>query len=227
MEWDEHRCVRLGPHKHAGELGCRVRSSCAAPWNETAAKRWRDLHRQVYQRCRREGLKPNLLARVWEMQKRGLLHVHPVLACSTLAEKRAAERYLEHLAHIRCRYGFGFVERKHRVREPRAAAAYLSSYFITGKGSKISLEESVQSNRMPHSIIHVSTELTQGSGITMRTLRLRRYAWVVWRQTEASMWALCGNLTAHDLWCAFRQDVTLTELMASALHACGCLILEV
>jgi len=80
---------------------------------------------------------------------------------------------------------------------------------------------------MPHSIIYVSTELTQDSGITMRTLRLRRYAWVEWRNADPSIWALCEGLTAHDLWCAFRQDVTLTELVASALHARGCIILEV
>jgi len=77
---------------------------------------------------------------------------------------------------------FGYIERKHNVREPRAAAAYLSSYFIADKGSKIGLEESVQSNWMPRSIIHVSVELTRQSQVTMRNLRLRRYAWVLWRQ---------------------------------------------
>jgi hypothetical protein len=178
MEWDEQNCRHLGPHRHTGELGCRVRISRSAPWNESAAKRWRDLHRQVYQRCRRERLRPRLLARVWEMQKRGLLHVHPVLGCSTPSEKRAAERYLHHLEELRERYGFGYVERKQRVREPRAAAAYLSSYFITGKGRKASLEQSVQSNWMPHSIIHVSQELTKRTQITMRTLRLKRFLWI-------------------------------------------------
>lgn len=227
MQWGERHCRELGEHEHSGKLGCRVRISIAAPWNESAAQRWREMHRQAYQCCRREGLKPWLLVRVWELQKRGLLHAHPVLAYSTLAEKRGADRYLEHLDAIRRRYGFSYVERKHRVREPRAAAAYLSSYFISGKGKKSSLEESVQSNWLPRSIIHISTELTKRSGITMRTLRLRRYAWVVWRNAEPSVWAICGNLTAHDLWCAFRQDVTLTELMASALCARGCLIVEV
>lgn len=226
MEWDEHHCAHLGPHEHSGELGCRVKSGAASPWNESAARRWRDLHRQAYQRCKREGLAPRLLVRVWEMQKRGVLHVHPVLACSTPAEKAAGERYLKHLAELAPRYGFGYVERKRRVRHPRAAAAYLSSYFINGKGSKISLEESVQSNWMPRSIIHVSNELTRASGITMRTLRLRRYAWMLWRQTDINVWKIC-RLDAHDLWCAFRQDVTLTELVASALYAGGCVIQEI
>jgi hypothetical protein len=106
--------------------------------------------------------------------------VHPVLAYSTLAEKRAVDRYLEHLGALRKDYGF--VERKHRVREPRAAAAYLSPYFVSGKGNKLSLEESVQSNWMPRSIMHVSVALTRASGITTRTLRLKRYAWMVWRE---------------------------------------------
>lgn len=227
MEWDEAVCWHLGEHRHSGERGCRVRASKAAPWNEAAAEAWRDLHRAAYQRCRREGLAPWLLVRVWEVQKRGVLHVHPVLAYSTLPEKRGADRYLEHLDALREDYGFGYVERKHRVRHPRAAAAYLSSYFINGKGSKISLEESVQSNWMPRSIIHVSSDLTRSTAITMRTLRLRRYAWMVWRATDPAVWALCGNLEAHDLWCAFRQDVTLTELVASALNARGFLLLDV
>ncbi len=226
MEWDEHHCARLGPHKHSGELGCRVKAaprrlgtkarpddggiSIVRSISAASARGW---HRGYWCACGR-------------CKKRGLLHVHPVLACSTLAERAAAEAYLRHLAESAGRYGFGYVERKHRVRHPRAAAAYLSSYFINGKGSKISLEESVQSNWMPRSIIHVSNVLTEASGITMRTLRLRRYAWMLWRTTDINVWKLC-RLDAHDLWCAFRQDVTLTELVASALSARGCLIVEV
>jgi hypothetical protein len=175
MAWDENRCAALGTHRHSGELGCRVRTGPAMRWNETAAKRWRAMHREAYQRCQRDGLRPWLLVRVWEMQKRGLLHVHPVLAYSTAEEKRSADRYVAHLDAIRRRHGFGYVERKRRVREPRAAAAYLSSYFVTGKGKKVSLQESVQSNWMPRSIIHVSVRLSQRSGITMRTLRIKRY----------------------------------------------------
>jgi hypothetical protein len=175
MTWDENRCAALGTHRHGGELGCRVRTGPAMRWNETAAERWRAMHREAYQRCRRDGFRPWLLVRVWEMQKRGLLHVHPVLAYSTVEEQRSADQYVGHLNAIRARFGFGYVERKRRVREPRAAAAYLSSYFVTGKGRKVSLQESVQSNWMPRSIIHVSVRLSQRSGITMRTLRIKRY----------------------------------------------------
>jgi hypothetical protein len=223
MGWDEHRCAALGPHEHSGKLGCRVRTSQATRWNETAAARWRALHGEAYRCCVREGLKPWLLVRVWEMQKRGLLHAHPVLAYSTPRERAAAKRYLELLDELRTRYGFGYIERKHQVRDPRAAAAYLSSYFVTGKGSKVSLQESVQSNWMPRSIIHVSKELTQRSGITMRSLRLRRYAWVLWRASDRGIWSLTG-LEPQDLWYGLREGQTLTEMVASALDERGMLL---
>ena len=216
MQWDEEHCRNLGEHQHSGKLGCRVRSSVATRWNETAAERWRKLHRQAYQRCRREGLRPWLLVRVFELQKRGLLHAHPVLAYSTLAEKCAADRYLEHLDDLRGRYGFGYVERKHRVREPRAAAAYLSSYFISGKGKKVSLEESVQSNWLPRSIIHVSTELTKRSGITMRTLRLRRYAWVLWRSLPSDLVGYT-DIDVAEILAGVNEGLTLMEIVSAYL----------
>jgi hypothetical protein len=215
MQWDEHHCRNIGAHVHSGELGCRVRTSVAVRWNESAADRWRRLHRRAYQQCVREDLKPWLLVRVWEMQKRGLLHVHPVLAYSTLAEKRSADRYLEVLDQLRRKYGFGYVERKHRVREPRAAAAYLSSYFIRGKGHKVSLEESVQSNWMPRSIIHVSVALTRQSLTTMRGLRLRRFAWHLWRHYILPGGAV--EVEVHEIWIGLLEGLTLVEVVSGCL----------
>jgi hypothetical protein len=99
---------------------------------------------------------------------------------------------IAHLDDLRHRYAFGFIERKRRVREPRAAAAYLSSYFVNGKGRKASLEESVRSNAMPRSISHVSTRLTQASGVTMRNLRLNRYRCVLYRLID-KYWEVIGE----------------------------------
>jgi hypothetical protein len=177
MEWDKYHCRHLGQHEHSGDLGCRVKRWRSRPWNRTAGKRWRLLHGEAYRRCKREGLTPWVLVRVFELQKRGLLHAHPVLAYSIPSERKAADRYVHWLDQLAPHYGFGFVERKKRVRHPRAAAAYLSSYFINGKGRKASLEESVQSGEMPFSIVHVSQRLTKRSGCTMRTLRACRYYW--------------------------------------------------
>jgi hypothetical protein len=38
MHWDEHGCRAPGEHEHSGKIGCRVRSSDAARWNETTAR---------------------------------------------------------------------------------------------------------------------------------------------------------------------------------------------
>jgi len=170
------------------------------------------MHRDAYQRCRRERLKPWLLVRVWELQKRGVLHAHPVFAYSTLAEKRAADSYIEHLDSLRDGYGFGYIERKRRVSEPRAAAAYLSSYFVAGKRRKLSLRESVQSQWMPHTIIHVSVRLTRSTGITMRTLRLKRYLWVQLSVLLDYLRSDAG-LSLPDIYRAHKAGVSMVSLL--------------
>ncbi len=49
LPWDEQACAALGEHKHSGKLGCRVDRRAARAWNESAAERWRRLHRRAYQ----------------------------------------------------------------------------------------------------------------------------------------------------------------------------------
>ncbi len=168
-------CDVLGDHRHSGLLGCRVDPVEAGAWNASAPARWRQLHRRCYTLCVRAERKPTMLARVWEMQHRGVLHVHPVLGFTTASERLAARLYLRHLAELAPTYGFGFVERKERVMPARAAAAYLSAYFVTGSKSKATLQQSVMHRGMPRSIVHVSTRLTTRTGCTMRRLRLARF----------------------------------------------------
>jgi hypothetical protein len=84
-------------------------------------------------------------------------------------------------------YGFGFTERRLHKLSSKAAAAYLSAYFVTGKKGKESLQESVMAPDMPRSIIHVSTELTQRSRVTMRELRFRRFVWFIARAAGTSL----------------------------------------
>ncbi|MEA2494104.1 MAG: hypothetical protein QOJ29_2015 [Thermoleophilaceae bacterium] len=114
---------------------------------------------------------------MWELQHRGALHVHPVVAYGTVRERRAADRYLVLVDELAPKYGFGYSERKKRIMPARAAAAYLSAYFVTGKKEKAQLHVSVMSKEMPRSIIHVSNRLTQATGCTMRELRFRRFVW--------------------------------------------------
>jgi hypothetical protein len=130
---------------------------------------------------RRNGVRCTLLVRAFERQRRGVLHVHPVLGFATPAERHAAHLYAGYLEKFPAHYGFGFTERRLRKQSSKAAAAYLSAYFVTGKKGKESLQESVMGTDMPRSIIHVSTDLTQRSGVTMRELRFRRFVWFIAR----------------------------------------------
>lgn len=208
LPWDVNRCRSMGEHVHSGPRGCRVDRLAARLWNTTAPKRWTDLHRQVYMKVCKHRVRPVLLARVFELQRRGVLHVHPVLGFETPAERHAARLYARYLSELAPRYGFGHTERKLETRSPKRIAAYLSAYFVTGKRGKLSLQESVRSPDMPRSIVHVSKELTQRTGVTMRELRFRRFVWFIADQmrcplTEARAIALQAIADTLDL----SQDV--------------------
>jgi hypothetical protein len=216
LPWDEDHCRHLGPHRHSGPLGCRAAAAPAAVWNRAAPGWWSALHNEASQATlRRVGRRPRLLERPWEKQARGLLHVHPVLGYSTLGERQAADVYQQELTARAARHGFGFVAQKKTVSHPRAAAAYLSSYFVSGKKGKMSLRESVTSSDMPPSIVYVAPELSQHSGITMRSLRLRRYAYQLWR-VEIEPRNLF-EVTVHDIWQGLQRGKTFSAIVASCL----------
>lgn len=219
LSWDEDHCAHLGPHTHSGRLGCRVAAAPAAAWNQLAPRWWRSLHNEASQATlRRVGRRPRLLARPWELQKRGMLHVHPVVGSSTLSERQAADVYQQELAARAARHGFGYVDRKREVAHPRAAAAYLSSYFVAGKKGKMTLREAVTSGDMPPSIVYVAPELSQRSGITMRSLRLRRYAWQVWR-TEMVPRGVEDEVSADAIWQGLQRGKTYVETAIALLGA--------
>lgn len=182
LPWDEELCASLGEHRHSGKCGCRVRAAAAGDWNRSAPARWRRLHRRARQDTIKRFGKGSvcMVARVWEMQMRGLLHVHPVLAYGTARQMAGARFYLARLSELSPQYRFGFVESKIRAQPALHAAAYLSSYFVKGRQGKQTLWESALSPQMPRSIVHVSIDLTTKTGCTMRTLRLRRAVFCAW-----------------------------------------------
>lgn len=216
LVWDESVCAHRGPHLHSGPDGCRVAAAPASAVNKLAPRWWRSLHHEASQATlRRVGRRPSLLVRPWELQQRGILHVHPVVGYSTVSERRAADVYLEELVARRTRHGFGFVDRKVQVLDPSAAAAYLSSYFVTGKKGKMTLREAVTSGSMPRSIVYVHPELSQRSGVTMRSLRLKRYAWVIWRQ-EIEPRGL-QEVSVLDIWAGLVKGQTLAQTVSGCL----------
>lgn len=217
LPWDASVCSHRGPHRHSGPQGCRVAPAVAGAWNRQAPVWWRSLHHEASQATlRRTGGRPSLLVRPWELQQRGMLHVHPVLGCSTVAERRTARVYAEELKARSLRHGFGFVDDRARALDPVAAAAYLSSYFVAGKKGKMTLREAVSSRAMPRSIVYVRPELSQRSGITMRSLRLRRYAWRVWRH-ELEPRGLGSEVAVLDVWAGLVEGKTLAQTVSGCL----------
>jgi hypothetical protein len=182
LPWDREHCAPLGEHRCSGLLGCRVREREAREWNESASARWRRLHDRCARLARREtGLRPWVLLRAFEVQRRGVLHAHAVVARGTWGRKVAATAYERHLVRLAASYGFGGIDTPTgRARHARESAAYVSSYLTKGKGSKRTLGETVRSDQLPQSIIHVSTSLTLRTGVTMRALRFRRLVHSRW-----------------------------------------------
>jgi hypothetical protein len=93
----------------------------------------------------------------------------------------------------------------------KAPAAYLSAYFVTGERNKITLQESVPIARMPRSIVHVSTSLTQTTGITMRELRFRRLSGRIGRGSSGPglSWGLVTYRYTSEPWagsCALKRS---------------------
>jgi hypothetical protein len=123
-----------------------------------------------------------VLDRTYEYQRRGLLHVHVVLGLATPAQRHAAMLYVAKLEELRSAWGFGFLDEKLSSIPGQRAAAYLSSYLVTGKGHKATVQETVLREDCPTMLVHISRELTQRTGITMRSLRRRRYEWVLARR---------------------------------------------
>jgi hypothetical protein len=194
LQWDTRRCAHLGAHRHSGRRGCRVLEAAAKRWNQLARKEWTQLHRKASQRAAREAARIGskgwgILARQWEFQARGVLHMHVLLPMATPRERRCSQVYVEALTEFAPRHCFGYVDRGHRrlrtgtdsgrelaVVEAGKAARYLAKYIATldlGSG-KITLSETVRHADVPGQITYVSRRLTIKTGVTMRSLRRAR-----------------------------------------------------
>jgi hypothetical protein len=159
-----------------------VYADAAQAFNSRASGWWSELHRVAKLRAdRATGFNGRIAARVWEKQKRGLAHLHGVLSVSTPAELRWAEVYVGALVDLAPSKGFGYVDGWEKIRKKIKpgieAAAYLSGYFVNGKGRKASLTDNVQDPDLPLLLVFIGRGLTSRTGCTMRNLRLARRLW--------------------------------------------------
>lgn len=174
-----------------GPDGCTCREPELSAWNDAAPARWSAWWRYCSAEprawARRHGVRWGLLAKVWEAQQRGAMHLHVVLPFGNAIEREATYRLLRNMDGSRWSAHFGYIdrgrmaadERGQRVRaveavEPGRAAGYVAKYMTgTGKGERgmgaLARDEAV---RGP--LLFTSRRLTSASGITMRSLRARR-----------------------------------------------------
>lgn len=150
-----------------GEDGERCLPGPLRAWNYMAPKKWRSLHRVASQRAKRaaNGERWCVLAKVWQEQRRGALHVHLVVPMATPAQRAASRVYADALHENRGAHDFGFVDRKLVVRAPEKAAGYISRY--------VSRELAV-CRELPGHVVDVARVLTAQTGVTVRTLRAAR-----------------------------------------------------
>jgi hypothetical protein len=182
LPWDRSRCSHPARVSCSGELGCVIVEGARRRWNASCQRRASRLYETVQAAVRREvGIRANVLAVAKEAQKRGAVHFHYALGVESKLELRAAKAFRRHLERLSQapRYSFGHVNGKFvRPRPAREAAAYLSSYFLGGRGSKSKLTEAVHNPELPRLPLYVSRRLTSLTRTTMRNKRRQRHAWV-------------------------------------------------
>jgi hypothetical protein len=180
--FDSRFCSHSPSERCSGRIGCRVDPALAEAFNRRAGGWWSELHRASKTRAdRATGHKGKIAARVWEKQKRGLAHLHGVLAVSTPAELAWARAYVTALRELAPRYGFGFVDGWEKIGRKfwpgDQAGAYLSSYFVRGRGRKAPITANVLAGDLPRLVVFVGRDLTRMTGCTMRSLRNARRLW--------------------------------------------------
>jgi hypothetical protein len=180
--FDPAYCSHPEDMKCSGKIGCQVNPEMAAAFNGKVGEWWSELHRAAKVRAdRATGHKGRLLARVWEKQRRGLAHLHGVVSVAQPADVAWPEAYIGALRELTPRYGFGFVDGWHKVGRRfwpgDQAGAYLSSYFVGGRGKKASITENVLAGDLPRLVVFIGRHLTGRTGCTMRNLRAARRLW--------------------------------------------------
>jgi hypothetical protein len=93
LAWDHSQCRHDRDEPCGQRFGCVVVLEAAAFWNEHSRSWWRELNRLCKQRADRAlgrlgyDAKGGLLLYKWELQKRGVWHLHFVLGLETAVER--------------------------------------------------------------------------------------------------------------------------------------------
>ena len=210
LVWDRSLCTHPTSARCSGLKGCVVVAGAAAMWNNGSRRWWRELNRICKQRADRKiralgsEKRGGLLMYEWELQKRGVWHLHLVLGMETAVERVWAIEYVRALCEVGPAKGFGWVDRRplHSPQPAERSAGYLSKYLAKWhRDGTLEITETVQSAGRTL-LNYTSRNLTQKSGCTMRALRNVRVVWA-WRE---------GHIPDHGLdWVEFLTALCLLE----------------
>ncbi len=163
LPWDKKICGPI-PHRCSADGGCRVELAAATTFNIHAPKRLTALHEAACARVDRQlNRRPQLLVRVWEFQKRGVLHAHYVLPHGTDEQTAVTAAYAEAISEMSPAYGFGAAPAP-RIRAAEQAASYCAKQ----------LRETASETTAPRTIVYIAPYLKEITGCTAIALRERR-----------------------------------------------------
>jgi len=175
LAWDRSRCTHPDDVRCSGKIGCQVVERAARRWHRDHAQRWASLHRAAAGRARRiAGPGPIVLEKSWEVQERGVDHLHIVVPYHSPSDRRRVDEYVRALKELGPRYWFGFVDLRVFPRDRGgglAAGSYVAKYV-----GKATWEATAPHVRRP---FYVAPHLTRRTGVTMRACRYQRYLWVL------------------------------------------------
>jgi len=176
LPWDESQCTAEGPHNHTAPAGCRVLPGPRDAWEEAAPENWRKYREAVVQRVRRKGFPSPLVTWVDEDQGREVFHRNVIVV-----DGPAGRAFHAAMVALAPKYGFGFVDRKHRPFEATKAVNYLCGYLLgaaSGKRARrTDLTAAARRARRYSRKWVVAQRLTKATGCTRRSLRLGRQVW--------------------------------------------------
>src|SRR4051812_16227306 len=106
LVWDRENCTHGSGVTCGREHGCKVLPAAAALWNEKSRGYWRELNRICKLRADRavkrlgHEYKGGLLMYEWELQKRGVWHLHFLLGMETAVERAWAFEYVKAMREL-------------------------------------------------------------------------------------------------------------------------------
>jgi hypothetical protein len=198
----------------------RVEPSKASEWNRTCRARWSRMHRAARSAVERSGHRPApIQSAVWQLQGRGVLHLHLVLPFASPAHVAAVKAYVRELRRLAPEYGFGFIDFRDRdgktgrrsVLARDRAANYLSRYATDS--AQLLEAAALPKDERPHRLVYVSRELTAFTRCTMK--RLRRVRFLYWIRRGES-WVVFANAGRYPRWFADPTEHAAVAALARA-----------